>query len=293
MSKSGHGIKKYFVYLLNTAYIGVFVVASILLLKMLYFPETAESHLHEPDSSFKLREYARNEKMIDNILEHREPMPRGHFHMADKYVLQLESDPPVCLKCHGIYPHSRESKTTSFLNLHVGFMACETCHIRKKADNDKQFFRWADLETGAITRRVKGGFGKYPAKIVPMKIVDNHPERLDKIVSGPFSELYLKYKDQQSPQEDQQSGVRKIHENNLSRNPVQCLDCHIEGGYLNFSELGFLKKRTNQLVSSEVSRMVEHYETFYMPKMLMMNRTRTKSSAPADEHTDASFQVLH
>jgi len=293
MSTSYNNIKKYFFFLAMIAYIGVFAAAGVLLLKMLYFPGTAESSLNEDDISFKLKEYERNEKMIDNMLEHREPMPRGHFHMADKYVLQLESDPPVCLTCHGIYPHNREKKTTSFLNMHVGFMACEICHIRKKANDKSQFFRWADLETGEISMRAEGGFGKYPAKIVLMKIVDGHAERLDKILSEPFSVLYSKYRDLQPPQEDQQDEVKKVHEDTFSKKPVQCLDCHIEDGYLNFSELGFQKKRTNQLISSEVSRMVEHYETFYMPKMLMMNRKRANPSASIDKNTDASFQVLN
>ena len=68
--------------------------------------------------------------------------------------------------------------------------------------------------------------------------------------------------------EEQQDEIKMLHDQTLSKKAVACLECHRKNGYLDFENLGFSQNRINQLVSSEVSRMVENYETFHMPKML-------------------------
>ena len=164
------------------------------------------------------------------------------------------------------------TKIVSFLNLHVGFMACEICHLRKESNDEKHYFAWADYKTGEISRKVRGGFGKYQARIVPMKFIKGTAGRLDKINNEKFEEMYQQVKGKQYTLGEHQAEVTKVHQRLLSKKPVACLECHRKSGYMKFAELGFQQKRTNQLVSSEVSRMVEHYDTFHMPKMLMFNK---------------------
>jgi hypothetical protein len=267
MSKAIHLIKRFFIFLIKIFYIGSFFLIGILLLKMVYFPQMdffPQSNAKSPDM---VTEYTGNEEMIERSVKD----SRSHFHITDEHVLRLESDPPLCLTCHGIYPHSKDKKTESLINLHTGFMACEVCHIRKNLKDKNHFFAWVDLETGITSMRVKGGYGKYTAKIIPIKSIDGHPERLDKLVSEQFSQVDLKLKDQQYAPEQSPAVVKlkRIHEYNLSKKPVSCLECHKKDGYLDFTKLGFPQNRIDQLISSEVSRMVEHYETFYMPKMLI------------------------
>jgi hypothetical protein len=92
-------------------------------------------------------------------------------------------------------------------------------------------------------------------------------KRLDKVINEKFQNFYSDLKETQY-QHEHRDELMVIHENNLSEKAVACRDCHKKEGYLDFSNLGFSKSRINQLVSSEVSRMVEHYDTFYIPKML-------------------------
>jgi hypothetical protein len=263
MNKSVNLIKRFCVLLIKGLYVGCFFATSIVLLQMLYFPQDAS------ETSFTATEWARNEEMIKKIVNHEQQVPSGHFHITDEYVFRLEPDPPICFTCHGIYPHIKEEKTMSFLNLHVGFMACEVCHIRTEERGREHHFTWVNLETGAASMQAKGGYGKYAAKIVPVKSINGHLERLDKLISEKFMEMYLELKKKQYAS-GQRAKVEKVHGKHLSEKPVSCLECHKKYGYLDWKKLGFQQRRINQLSSSEVSRMVEHYETFYLPKMLIM-----------------------
>ena len=261
MSKVLYFIKKLLVLLLKTVYIGFFFVFSLWLLKILYF---SDGGAEVPVIG---TEYSRNAEMIERILKGKEPIPRAHFHVTDKNIFRLEAEPPLCLKCHGIYPHTKEKKNMSFLNLHTGFMACEVCHVQKDFKGSSHYFAWVDLETGKKSMKAKGGYGKYDAKIVPVKKVKGRHERLDKLIDEKFQDFYSSLKEMQY-QAEHRDDLMKIHEYNLSKKAVICLDCHKKDGYLDFSTLGFPRRRINQLTSSEVSRMVGKYETFYIPKML-------------------------
>lgn len=255
-------IKWLLTMMLKTFYIGFFVVFSIWLLRLLYFPAGGEN------GAAVTTAYSRNEAMIERIVKGKEPIPRGHFHITDKNIFRLEQKPALCLKCHGIYPHTKDNKKKSFLNLHIGFMACEVCHVRKDFKGSNHYFAWADLETGEKSMKAKGGYGKYDARIVPIKKIEGRHERLDKLINEQFEDFYSSLKEKQY-QAQHREDLMQIHENNLSPKAVICLDCHKKEGYLDFAALGFQKGRINQLTSSEVSRMVEKYETFYIPKMLI------------------------
>ncbi len=57
----------------------------------------------------------------------------------EKFVIQpfhkqsgeLETAPGAfCRQCHGPLPHSKQLRTRAFNNMHVRYIACETCHFR-------------------------------------------------------------------------------------------------------------------------------------------------------------------
>lgn len=257
-------MKSFFLFLVKTAYIGFFFIFCILLLKILYFPDMVIFPERGPE-----KRAAAAVSTIEKIESNEDQIFRDHFHVTDEYIPRLGPDPDLCIKCHGVYPHIKEEKTLAFLNLHSGFMACEVCHNRKDPEDGNYYLTWVDLETGKTSRRVKGGYGKYPAMIVPVRIVAGRHERLDKLVSAKFSKEYEKIKDRiYIFKRQEEAGLMKIHEINLSKKAVACIECHDRNGYMDFAKLGFPQYRINQLASSEVARMVEHYKTFYIPRML-------------------------
>jgi hypothetical protein len=73
------------------------------------------------------------------ILSDQQLVPQGHFHMVDEHIDQPEPYQPLCLNCHGTYPHHKEKKIRALLNFHGGIMACTVCHVRKAADDQSHF----------------------------------------------------------------------------------------------------------------------------------------------------------
>ncbi len=264
MGKFINTIIKSCAFLIRLFHIPFLLIFSLWLLQILYFPDLSFRGFSVKQEVI-IPDYAKDKKMLKSILKHSEPISRDHFHIADKYITRmikkLDSDPPFCMRCHGTYSHSKEKKTRALTNLHTSIMACEVCHIRREAGDENHFFTWVDLKTGKASSKVEGGYGKYQAVIVPVKVIDGDEKRLDKILGEKFPG-YEKF----SPDMDEELR-KKIHDH-LSKKPVPCLDCHKKKGYMDFKSLGFPKYRTNQLISSEVSRMIKHYDTFYMPKML-------------------------
>ena len=265
--------KDSFFFLVKAAYNASFVIFCIWLLQLAYLPHLVyipEYFKTHPRVAETVTEITHKEEMIQKIVKHSDPIPRGHFHITDEYIEKLihklETDPDLCLKCHGTYPHKLIKKTRSILNLHNGFMACEVCHVVKDPGDDSLSFVWINLETGKISLKSEGKYGKYPAKIVPIKTVNGLLERLDEKVGEKFSQEYLELKNKYKP--GQLAEVKKIHEHHLSKQAVPCLDCHKKNGYLDLASLGFSKIRINHLSSSEIPRMLGKYDTFYMPKML-------------------------
>jgi hypothetical protein len=60
-----------------------------------------------------------------------------------KQAGELETAPQsFCRTCHTPLPHQKALRTRTFNNMHVKFMACETCHV----ENEKLTYRWFDME---------------------------------------------------------------------------------------------------------------------------------------------------
>ncbi|NOX35068.1 MAG: hypothetical protein GXP56_15290 [Deltaproteobacteria bacterium] len=244
-------------FCLKLVYIVPLFMFGTWLLHTVYFPQLAAS---PPVKSLQ------TEDQFKTILKKSDPVYRGHFHLVDEYVTTDEPNPPLCLKCHGSYPHSKEKKVRSILNAHTGFIACSVCHARKKVEDKNIYFTWIMNETGEMKKKVKGGYGKYPAKIYPIQIQGGSPKHIFRPVNEATAQQYLKHKDQYSP--DQIARAKIILHENISPKPVFCSDCHKKNGYLDFESLGFSRQRVNHLNSTEIVGMIEKYKTFYLPVKL-------------------------
>ena len=254
-------------FLLKALYLLLFLFCSLLLLQMIYFPNLKKA---EKAALNKLYE---EEDVFKAIMMKKEPVSRGHFHMIDEFVSVREPNPPLCVLCHGTYPHSKEKKVRSLLNLHTSFLACSVCHARQDLDSDVLFtkdyvirFLWVDRQTGEISNKADGEYGKYPAKIFPIRFTEDGPKRVFRPVTEKAAQQYLAFKDQFTPDQTAQAKI-KLHER-ISEKPVFCSDCHKKDGYLDFAELGFPERRVDHLVSTEVVGMIDKYKTFYLPSVI-------------------------
>ena len=227
------------------------------LLQLVYFPELGASPSIVPQQP---------KDQFATILKRTDPVYRGHFHMVDEYVTTDEPNPPLCLKCHGSYPHSKEKKVRSLLNAHTGFIACSVCHARKKSEDKDIYFTWVMHDTGKMVKKVTGEYGKYPATIYPIQNQNGVAKHVFRPVNEATAQQYLKHKDAYSP--DQIARAKIILHENISPKPVICSDCHKKDGYLDFSSLGFSRQRVNHLNSTEIVGMIEKYKMFYLPLKL-------------------------
>ncbi len=227
------------------------------LLQLVYFPSTEASTTIQP---------IQQKDQFKTILKTSNPVNRDHFHIVDEYVTTDEPNPPLCLKCHGSFPHSKGKKVRSLLNAHTGFVACSVCHARKKPTDKDTIFTWVMNETGDIKKSVTGEYGKYEGKIYPIQMDNGVGKRIFRPVNEATALQYLKYKDDYSP--DQIARAKIILHENISTEPVFCSDCHKKNGYLNFEQLGFTPKRVSHLNSTEIVGMIEKYKVFYLPEKL-------------------------
>ena len=261
MGKIFNKLTKFPVFLLKAIYILPFLLFGLWLIQMLYFPQLDAKKImgitsHEKD----------DKNVFKTILIQDELIAREHFHMVDEYITKPESNPPLCLMCHGTYPHSKEKKVRSILNFHTGFIACAVCHARKKPGDKSIDFVWIDNETGEITDSVQGQYGKYPAKIFLIKITADGHKKIYRPVDNQTARQFLLTKDKYSPDQVAQAKI-KMHEH-ISSEPVFCSDCHKRDGYLDYAKLGFPMQRINHLNSSEIVGMIEKYKTFYLPSAI-------------------------
>jgi len=254
-------IKKFPVFLLKAIYILPFLLFGLWLIQMLYFPQLDAKKIIEMTHHEK-----EDKNVFRTILKQDELVAREHFHMVDEYITKPESNPPLCLTCHGTYPHSKEKKVRSILNFHTGFIACAVCHSRKKPGDKSIDFVWIDHETGEIAAKIQGQYGKYAAKIFPIQITADGHKKILRPVDVETARQFLLIKDKYSPDQVAQAKI-KMHEH-ISSEPVFCSDCHKKDGYLDYAKLGFSMQRINHLNSSEIVGMIEKYKTFYLPSAI-------------------------
>lgn len=256
-------------FILKVFYFLPFLAFALWLLQLLYFPHLEAHKIVEQTVKPAPEEH----NVFKAILDQPDLLIRGHFHIIDEYVSQPEPKAPICLTCHGTYPHSKEKKVRSLLNFHTGFIACAVCHARKDSGDKQIDFGWVDRETGKISSKVEGEYGKYPAKIFPVRTEAGGQISILRPVDDKLAQQYLSIKDKYSPDQVARAKI-KLHEG-ISSKPVFCSDCHKPEGYLDFIKLGFPPQRVNHLNSTEVVGMIDKYKTFYLPSQIDFGIERT------------------
>jgi hypothetical protein len=252
--------KKISIFLAKMAALLTLLLFAVWLLQLLYFPEVEVAN---PAKKTQTEEGA---GIIRKIVEQKDDTLRDHFHMIDEDTIQSAHYDPICMTCHGTYPHGKEKKVRAFLNFHSGFLACAVCHIPKDLTNRDHSFIWVDRETGKTSATVEGGYGKYPAKIFPLETMNDGSKIIVNPVTDQSAKEFLALKNVMTPDQISQAKI-KLHEN-ISTKPVSCKDCHKVNGYLDFSKLGFPKNRVDNLTSTEAVTMIDKYTTFYLPKSI-------------------------
>ena len=183
-----------------------------------------------------------------------------HFHILDETVYTDLHNAPTCLKCHGNFCHAKSEWLRSFYNMHTFFLACETCHIRVK-EEENVIFQWFDDKTGSLLTEVTGSDGNYGAKIVPVK----GNARLDIF---PKEELALEYiMNEAGYSEEEKKRLQGELMAHISEEPVTCEECHHDKGYIDFAALGYTPVVVENLSHISIVKLSKEYEEFHLPTM--------------------------
>jgi hypothetical protein len=199
-----------------------------------------------------------------------------HFHHIVEFPKLPESDRPVCFICHSELPHSKTKKVRALLNMHTQYLACETCHIEKKAD-DTVVYQWYS----PLDRNPKGPFmgteyhpetgylvdveDKF-SKITPFSERDGQLLPAVQAQDAPKALDYMKVRDRLTP--EQREAIKNQFHVGIRGKGHDCQTCHAEKGLLDLQKLGFSEKRIVDLAQLNIKGLLTKYEEFYLPDLL-------------------------
>jgi hypothetical protein len=210
-----------------------------------------------------------------------------HFHRTVDYPQLPENERPACFICHSDYPHSKNKRVRSLLNMHTQYFVCESCHIKEKPGTSV-FYKWYspfdenpkgpflntsyDPETGNVVE-VEDKF----SKITPFFLRGVRLESAVQAQDAPLAKDFVKVRDKLTP--EQREGVKNKFHVNIKPKGHECKTCHSKQSILEFERLGFSENRIADLQQLNVKGMLTKYENFYLPDLLTEsenNKTNAK-----------------
>ena len=213
--------------------------------------------------------------IIDEARRLQELEIHRHFHHIVEYPQLPENGRPVCFICHSDYPHSKNKKVRSLLNMHTQYFVCESCHIKEKPGVGT-FYKWYspfdnnpkgpflgtsyDPETGNLVE-VEDKFSKITAffrKGVRLELAIQAQD-------APLARDFVKVRDKLTP--EQREGVKNKFHVNIKPKGHECKTCHSKKSILEFKRLGFSEDRTVDLKQLNITGMITKYEAFYLPDL--------------------------
>ncbi|MDH3956198.1 MAG: hypothetical protein OET81_05870 [Desulfobacteraceae bacterium] len=223
----------------------------------------------------KLLPVEEHSAILEEARKHEEFEIHRHFHNIVEFPKLPENNRPVCFICHSDYPHSKNKKVRSLLNMHTQYFACETCHIKEDKDT-KVVYQWYnpyddnpkgpffgtsyDEETGNLVE-VEDKFSKIAPYFKKAEILSSAIQMQD----APLAKDYMRVRDTLTP--EQRDGVKMKFHVNIKPKGHECNICHSQKGIFDYNKLGFSKKRTADLEQLNVKGLITKYENFYLPNL--------------------------
>ena len=272
-----------------TSYLMGFIVMVLTLVVLLgVLHHLAFSH-HGPQLLASIRDRYFVEKksnLLDEAMRLEDLEKHRHFHNVVDSPQIPGNKRSVCFICHSDYPHKKNKRIRSLMNMHTQYFACETCHIKEKTGATIGYRWYSPLEENP-----KGPFfgthyeqetGKLVAgdpfsKIAPYYQFDPMlPPSLSfvkvdnvwSVIQNQDSAMardFMKVRDQLTP--EQREGTKNLFHEHIKPKGHDCKTCHSEKSIFDFKQLGFDGKRASDLTHLEVAGMIARYEEFYMPEL--------------------------
>lgn len=208
-------------------------------------------------------------------------LPRNYslkgFHQKEQSFITRLDEKTSCRACHRLYPHQHNNLVRGFLNMHVGFMGCEVCHLKKQS-YDGIRFRWQDSENAFFSGAPFGTLfnpqlsqtspsGHFISRIAAFAISNGHRQSMANSQDRADAMAYQRLRNTLTNKE-QAERLKFFHRDTAKKEiSVACEKCHSGDSILDYAQLGFEEKKARQLVNLNLKGLVTKYETFYLPKL--------------------------
>jgi len=233
-----------------------------------------------------------------------ESMDRASYRVhkgEQRSVISIE-EKSSCRICHPLFPHSRNLKVRAILNMHTGYMVCGMCHL-KKEDMASVVYDWKSPDKGAFTG---APYGRYTKLVLPKRSAaweyisglfrrligretppaDTSPPEymISRIavfsmkegsrtlvidVEDPDRAAEYKAREKNLSPAEKENELKYFHRDITEQEfSVACNGCHSAKGILDFTRLGYDKKKARELRDIDVKRLETEYKIFHFPHML-------------------------
>lgn len=207
-------------------------------------------------SAKKLREHK------DSEIHEKLVIPPFH-----KQTGELETAPQsFCQTCHTPLPHKKALRTRTFNNMHVRFIACETCHY----ENKRLTYDWFDMEKERFVsgelRIGKNIDNENPRPMNPKIAPFLNNRRIFLLKSDEFAQqIAARWK--QAPDTEKAALHAKIHAPLLWQKTEQthqgtaCQECHDDKkSKLDFARHGATPEQVQAITTHIIPRFLQHYK---------------------------------
>lgn len=199
------------------------------------------------------------------------------LHSREQSYIRNSNDHSSCRVCHSLYPHHSNNLVRAFLNMHTGFMFCETCHINNKKFN-KLDYEWISSSNIEFVGEPFGSyFEPHPdqaqqgknviSRIAVYQTRKGKKESLINTQDVSNAQLFLKVQDKM------EASIRKKELDDFHKDvakkevSVACNGCHAAKGIMDFEKLGFDEKKADHLVNINLKGLVDKYKIFFFPHL--------------------------
>lgn len=237
------------------------------------------------------------------------PAALAGFHKDEVFSITRLDDKTSCRVCHPLYPHSANNKVRAFVNMHIGFMMCEVCHL-KKEDFNNLVYDWNEPEEFVFTGepygthrkeevKSKAESGSFVSKM--LRMFDEEEESADEVrIRHLISRIAVFRKDEKgkslfvNTQDNEKAAEflekekdmspaekakeldyfhREIAKKEIS---VACNECHSATGILDFRKLGFDSKKAKDLQYLNIKSLLTKYDKFVIPNLFGPKKRRAR-----------------
>ena len=203
--------------------------------------------------------------------------PLKDLHKTEQSFIVSLKDETACGVCHQLYPHSENKLVRALLNMHTGFMRCEVCHL-KKENFPAITYDWKDTENAVFSGEPFGTYYNPKTQRAHKSIhfisriavfeKNNGKKQLLFNSDDSYKAKEFQLKEKKLDADQKAEGFNYFHRDIAKKEiSVACDECHSSHSILDFHQLGFDEKSTQNLISLNIKGLVTKYKIFYFPDL--------------------------